>query len=329
MTELRSTSALKRIAFIGGAIIIASAALQCLVFFNSWQDPIKFFNNRRSQSAEFQLESTWHENGLILRSLRIEGRRDRHGHGPTVEFDAYYCIPEERNRPLPAFVLIGGLETGREAIQVIARRPAVAELGAFFTLDYPYEGPIYFEGLEILPHIPRIRQALFDGVEAIRLAVDYLETQEGIDQQRIVLLGVSLGAFYVVAAGGVDDRPAAVMSFLGGGDLRTLLEWNLRRTDFFSSRLMSSPAAVLAAWLIRPMEPLRLVGRISPRPYIQVSARGDYMIPEANALALYNAAEEPHSLIWIPATHLMPGMEDIIDKMVAVAGTELGKWGLL
>lgn len=311
------------------ALILTIIGLLWVVFFPVWQDPMRFFDNRRSKAVEFQVDSAWTHDGISFRSLRVQGWRSPGNSSTAVEFDAYFCRPQQEKGLLPAFVLIGGFRTGGEVIQIIARRPYIARLGAFITLDYPYTGPEEFSGLDILPYVPRIRKGLFDGVESIRLALDYLDREEGIDTSRIVLLGVSLGAFYAVDAGGVDPRPDAVMAFMGGGDLKSLFEWSLQRTGYVRNRFLYVPLAELISLMIRPLEPKRLVGRIAPRPYIQVSAENDVMVPESNALALFEAAGEPRKLIWIPAPHVLPGMQELIEQMITIAQRELTELQIL
>jgi dienelactone hydrolase len=300
----------------------------CTVLLPAWRDPVKFFTARRSETLEASVDTLWHENGLTLKSLRIEGRRNRQRPGTAVSFNAFTCQASGQDTVRPAFVLMGGIRTGRDAIRLISKRPEIAEMGLFITLDYPWDGPRTFKGLQIVPHIPGIRRALFDGVEAVRLAIDYLEEQPGVDPERIVLLGGSVGAFYVVNAGALDHRPAAVVAFMGGGDLGLLFDHNLRHNGYTSSRLISSTAGNFLALLLRPLEPVRLAGAISPTPFIQISATEDERIPEECAVALFNSTEEPHKLIWIPAIHVLPHMDELIEQMMTVARNELIDLGL-
>ena len=293
------------------------------------QDPVDFFERRRSERFTVRVDSTWHEGDLLLQSLTIEGYRNRDGSGHAVIFDAYSCQPQDNPGPLPAFVLMAGIRTGRDAITLISRRPEIADMGVFLTLDYPYQGPKSFKGLQILPHVPRIRRALFDGVEAARLSIDYLEQQPGVDRERIILLGGSVGAFYVVDAGAVDPRPAAVVAFMGGGRFALLLDWNLRHGGHVSSRILSAPLAWFTALLIRPLEPTRLVEHIAPIPYIQVNATEDERIPAASAQALFNASQSPRELVWIPAVHVLPHRDEVIEQLMTVALRELDELDLL
>ncbi len=295
------------------------------------QEPAAFFQARRSVRWEARVDSTWEEGGLVQQAVRISGFLDAGERGPdppAVAFDAYYSRPADRTGPLPAMVLLGGIRTGRDAMRIIASRPAIGRIGAFLTMDYPYDGPRSFRGLEMIPWVPRVRESLLDGVEATRLALDFLEEQEGVDGDRMVLLGGSLGAFYVVDAGALDPRPAAIISFMGGGGLTSLLESNLRAGGHVSSRLLSVPMAAYLGLLVRPLEPARLA-HLMAAPYLQVSATDDERIPRENALLLFEAASEPRRIHWMESAHVLPHRDEIIEEMIGIGLEELRRLGLL
>jgi dienelactone hydrolase len=293
------------------------------------RDPVRFFEARRSARFEVAFGEVEAREGALVQPLRVSGFRRSSGATPEVAFDGYWSRPAGASPPGLAVVVLGGIRTGREVMRLISARPETARLGVFLTLDYPYNGPRSFRGLEMLPWIPRVREALFDGVEAVRLAVDFLLTRPEVDPARIVLLGGSLGAFYVVDAGALDHRPAAVVAVMGGGRLTALFEVNLRSGGYVGTPLLSVPAAGLLGLLVRPLEPTRLVPLISPLPYVQISATGDERIPEANARALFEAAREPKKLVWMESAHVLPGREDVIEEMIARALAELRTLGLL
>ncbi|TKJ39827.1 hypothetical protein CEE37_11155 [candidate division LCP-89 bacterium B3_LCP] len=304
-------------------------ALSWFFIYSRQPDPVEFFEKRRSQKIQFDVESSWHERGSQMKSLRIEGFRKSGNFDYDVTFDAFECKPQDVQELLPAFILIGGINTGRDAIHIIAKRPEIARLGVFLSLDYPYDGPLHFEALDFIRNIPRIKKSLYDTVEAVRLAIDYLESLDYVDEEQITIIGVSLGAFYSVFTGGVDDRPQAVISVMGGGHLRSLFDWNLRRSGHLSSRLLSFPAAVLATWMIRPLEPVDYVSHISPRFYLQINGTKDEMIPRFSALTLYDSAKEPKKLVWVDSWHIMPDTEDLIDQIIAITYEEFRAVGLL
>ncbi|MFO7767668.1 MAG: hypothetical protein R6W82_01745 [bacterium] len=302
------------------------------VLLPAWKDPAAFFTARRSVRWEARIDSTWQEGPLVQQSLRISGFLEEDPpaeHRPPVAFDAYYSRPAGTEDPVVAMVVLGGIRTGRDAIRIIGDRPSVGRVGAFLTMDYPYSGPRSFRGIEMLPWVPRVREALFDGVEAVRLALDFLEAQPEVDPARMVLLGGSLGAFYVVDAGALDSRPAAIVSFMGGGDLTALLESNLRAGGHVPTRLLSVPLAAYLGLLVRPLEPTRLAHRMSPTPYLQVSATDDERIPRENARLLFEAASEPKRIHWMEGEHVLPHRDEIIEEMVRIALDELRRLGLI
>lgn len=302
------------------------------VLMPAWKEPIAFFEARRSVRWQVRVDSTWQEGPLVQQAVRISGyltEDPTEDSGPAVAFDAYYSRPAADPGPFPALVLMGGIRTGRDAMRIIAERPAIGRIGAFLTMDYPYGGPRSFRGLEMVPWIPRVREALFDGVEATRLALDFLESREGVDPDRLVLLGGSLGAFYVVDAGALDERPAAIISFMGGGDITSLLESNLRAGGHLGTRLLSVPVAVYLGLLLRPLEPTRLALRMAPTPYLQVSATDDERIPRKNARLLFEAASEPKRIHWMESAHVLPHRDEIVEEMIRIGLEELRRLGLL
>ncbi len=54
-------------------------------------------------------------------------------------------------------------------------------------------------------------------IDDIRAAITFAGERGGLDAGRLALLGVSYGGAIAVAAGGVDDRPAAIISIVGYG----------------------------------------------------------------------------------------------------------------
>jgi dienelactone hydrolase len=299
------------------------------VFGPALRDPVRFFEARRSQRFEAVVDTTWQAGGAEVRSLTVRGFERDGDEEPSVRFEAFLVVPQGPEAPFTSFVLAGGLRTGREAVRFITDRPAMARRAVYLVTDYPYEGPRTFSGLQFLYWLPEIRQALFDAVEAIRLCVDVLVSEPAADPDRIVLLGASFGAFYAVDAGGLDERPAAVIAFMGGGGLAGLLDWNLREGGYTGSRWLSAPAAWLTSLTIRPLEPVRLVGRIAPRPYVQINATGDSRIPEESALKLFEAASEPKRLVWMQTRHVLPHLEEIIQEMFEIAMSEAEALGLI
>jgi fermentation-respiration switch protein FrsA (DUF1100 family) len=86
---------------------------------------------------------------------------------------------------------------------------------------------------------------------------------------------------------------------LGGGDLRSLLRANLDDFGWFAR-----PASWLGEALTCPLEPLRYVGDIAPRPVFMLNATADPAIPTRCSELLHAAAGKPKTVRWIEAGHV-------------------------
>ena len=242
---------------------------------------------------------SWEEDPIVLSDSGRAWEVSLHGEHLSVQ--GRVRAPAGEGRRWPALLILGGLRTGRRTVDYIDTFEQGAEV-LLMALDYPYEGPkSNLSWSEILGLIPRIRGPCFDTPAALLLAVDYLRRRPEVDPNRIVLVGGSLGAIFVPAAGAQDPRPAAVVMIYGLGDLRRLLEGALE------GRL---PLPSVVAWmgdrLLGRLDPVHTVPRISPRPLLMVNALGDERIPSACVTALHRAAPGPCTKVWLPISHASP-----------------------
>jgi fermentation-respiration switch protein FrsA (DUF1100 family) len=133
------------------------------------------------------------------------------------------------------------------------------------------------------------------------LAVDYLLARPDVDPDRIVLVAGSVGALFAPAVAATDSRIAAVVLLFGGGDIQSLLN-HIAREDL---AWFTRPGAWLGKALTCPVEPLHHIGAISPRPIFMLNGTEDLGIPEHNTRLLFEAANEPKTLRWIDAGHVV------------------------
>jgi fermentation-respiration switch protein FrsA (DUF1100 family) len=75
-------------------------------------------------------------------------------------------------------------------------------------------------------------------------------------------------------------------------------------------------AVWLASELYYEFEPTRYIAAIAPRPLIMVNGRDDPQMPVRAVRALYDAAREPRSLIWLKTGHLLPTNKKLIRALV-------------
>jgi hypothetical protein len=212
----------------------------------------------------------------------------------------------------PLAILIGGHETGRDAIGLLQDTRGVAVAA----LSYPYRGSSHPKGLAFVGSVPAIQQGIRDTPAAILLALDWLAAEPWVDPHRIDLVGVSLGAPFACVAGALDPRFERVWSIHGAADPRLLIEHSLRRkVPSDSLRSMASSLASLLAYGDR-LAPEKWVARIAPRPFLMVNASDDERLPRAAVLSLYESAREPKELHWTEGGHVRPRKAEVIAGLV-------------
>ena len=247
------------------------------------------FSAMRGQLGKVELIDEEVRDGYIYRSIRSRSSKD-------ILFSARLKIPENTDKPLPAIIILGGLRTGSMTVDYIRQTTDMI----IMAIDYPYEGKK--ENLsvtEFMLALADIHRAVLNTPPAVILGVDYLRTRDDVDQKRITLIGGSLGAFFVPAVMAADTRIDAAAILFGAGDLQALIRNEID---------MPFPLPHLGAWaasvLLAPVEPLKYVADISPRPVFILNGRSDHRIPMDLAEKLHEKAKEPKEIVWIEAEHL-------------------------
>lgn len=231
-----------------------------------------------------------------------------------IEVSACLKAPAGDGGRYPAMVILGGLRTGSRTIDYLEGTSGIVLLA----LDYPYRGKKQDLGaLEFARSLPRIRRAVIETVPAVLLGVDYLLTRDDVAPERILLVGGSLGALFVPAIMAVDGRIAAAAILFGAGDLERLGRANIDAPAF-----VTVPACWALAVLTSPVEPLKYVADISPRPLFMLSGTFDPRIPVRCSRLLHGAAREPKTVRWIDAGHVTVYSKEFHEQV----GRELVEW---
>jgi hypothetical protein len=213
-----------------------------------------------------------------------------------IKTAGFLKVPAEDGALHPAFLILGGLRTGRKTLDFIQNTRGIVMLA----LDYPYEGRTEkMSAWEFIGSVPRIRRAILDTPPAAMTAVDFLLERDDVDPGRIIVIGGSLGAFFVPAHAAIDDRTAAAVMIYGAGDIQSMLA-----ASHEIPRAIRGPAAWLGAVLVSPVEPLKYVDDISPRPLLMINGIQDPRIPTRCSRLLHDAAREPKTVRWIDAGHV-------------------------
>jgi len=271
------------------------------------RDPTPRFLARRSRLVAAVVETSARTGADVVERVRL-----RSASGLGVELAIKRPLEDGTPRRRPLVVLLGGLETGRDAVDLVAdtRGTVIA------ALSYPYRGATALHGPRVVLAVPAIRAAILDTPPAILLSLDHLLAQAYVDPRRVELVGVSLGAPFAIVAGALDPRCRRVWSVHGAGDLRRLLDAGLR------GRIAAAPPrAALAALAYLcgagpSVAPERWVGRIAPRPFVMVNGLDDERLPRRAILELYARAREPKELVWVPGPHVEPERRQVVERLL-------------
>ena len=225
-------------------------------------------------------------------------------------------VPATIQGPLPAAVLVGGLKRGRR-VAGVRGLDAIARNAIIVSPDYPLDPHRRaWRGSALIPSLARVRPAAFDAIASVPLLLDYLASRTDVRADALFLVGSSLGAPVVTIAGAIDERPRAVVVLYGGGKIGSLVAHTLAHDG-------ERPLPPWQAWLaghalavwIAPLEPVRYVAGIAPRPLLLVNGSDDTMIPRRNVLALYDAAGVPKDLRWTAGEHVQPDEDVLIQRL--------------
>ncbi len=230
--------------------------------------------------------------------------------------------PRGKGTTYPAIILLGGKATGKYAVDSALDIENVV----IVAVDYPYEPRETYSAWTFLADVPAIRRALVDMMPSVMLVTDYLWERPDVDTSRIIMLGYSFGAPFVPCIMANDRRPAVAAMVYGGGELRTLIGYNVAR---YEGPFAGKAVGLLAGLLLRPVEPLRFVASIAPRPLLMINGTHDEQVPRRNAELLFAAAREPKKQVWLESKHVRPDNPELTKKIVATLKAELARNGML
>ncbi len=141
-------------------------------------------------------------------------------------------------------------------------------------------------------------------VNDVRGAMEFVQAQEGVDANRIGLLGHSMGGATAIMAAAQIPQARAVVAESTYASLEDNITNGVRQV----AGLPPFPFAPLVIFFgqqeagldMTAVRPVDDIASISPRPILIVHGELDETIPVANAHKLYEAAGEPKELYVIP-----------------------------
>lgn len=256
-----------------------------------------FYETRGTYQDVVTLDS-WESGESGVRLLQFRNHR-----GDAVA-NAYFRRPFALDPDYRIVVIYAGAKTREKILTLVPDRPDVVLIG----VQYPYESRKGFLDHLRWPH--DVRQAAFRTVAGGMLAVSFLQLEEKLDIERLVVIGVSVGGPLATMHGALDERVPIVVLIHAGGNLPAQVLAAAKR------RWLAGPAAAVAAIFFDSFEPLHYIDRIAPRRLIMIAARQDMLLPVENVEELYARADEPKEIIWTESGHVRSKNTDLIADII-------------
>lgn len=210
--------------------------------------------------------------------------------------------PEHESRG--ALILVHGYMMQSFAPLLLFAEPLARQGIDIYYLTLPYHmkrAPLgtWSGQLGLSSNVVRTVNAFRQGVMDVRSLISWIQRER---KQPVILAGLSLGAFTCCMAAVVDDRPAGLISLLGGADLSGIV---FAGNSFYLVRQGMLKNGVGAADLERywrGISPGNFQPKL-PREHIQmVAGEHDPIITPENATTLWRTWGEP-DIAWLPCGH--------------------------
>jgi dienelactone hydrolase len=156
--------------------------------------------------------------------------------------------------------------------------------------------------LTITDDLPKNRTVLLQAVADARTSRLWLRDR-GYREDRIAVMGISLGGHVAALAYGADPGFALGAFVLTGGDIADLLWNDSRETRWIKRKLVKRGVTFEEIRkLCVEVEPLRYARPWRGPGVVMAAARRDKIVPPANVRALRTALGSP-PILWLDATH--------------------------
>jgi len=281
------------------------------------RDNRKFF--RRTAGGIAHVETAVTARNETSRTERFTIRATR-----KFSLTGYIRVPEPAGRKYPACIVLGGLFTGKEIVDLVCDIPGIEPV-IIATMDYPYGGEKRIKPRQVVPAVPAIRRAAMNSVRGVLLMLEMLLRRPDVDAGRIHFVGVSFGAFFGMAAAACDPRIRSVASLYGGGRIHKLIATNLP----YRIPLVNAVIGRLSQWIVYPVEPLRYARHIAPRPLLIVAGSDDERFPRDCAQALFDRAGAPRDIVWFTSRHVQPARNELTRELAETYAAWMKGRGLL
>ena len=207
--------------------------------------------------------------------------------------------------PRPAVICLHILGGGFELAQLQCTALAARGIPAlWFKLPYYAERGLP-GGTKALAADPKLfAQAVAQGVEDVRRAVDVLASRSEVNPQEIGIMGVSMGGILAATAAEQEPRIARAVLLLAGGDLLSIVH-HAHETRPLSELIRRLPPASRAEVesALRQIDPLEHAAALRPRAaqgrVLMMNAAEDEVVPRACTEKLATALGIGDRVVWL------------------------------
>ena len=128
----------------------------------------------------------------------------------------------------------------------------------------------------------------------LRRALDFLLQQNGVDKNRVAVVGHDFGGMYGVLMGSVDQRPTHYVIMAA---TPRFSDWYL-----YFPKLEGAARAEFISQMSE-LDPITHVANLAPAPILFQFSTNDFHVLRERAQEFFNAAREPKELKWYDAGH--------------------------
>lgn len=220
-------------------------------------------------------------------------------------------LPAQAAHPLPALIVLGGVETGAGVLDLLEPEEAVL----LATFEYPYAGPRKFKFPRTLIDAHAIKKAAGRTPAFVSALARALRARPGVDPAKVCVVGASFGAPFVLRAAADDPDIKCIVIVEGFADVKGTAAARMRR--LWKKRLgpLTRPSAWLLSRLLslylRPPRPENDAARLrADQRVLFIEAAQDTIIPASSRDLLWRSllgSQARLSRRVIPGEHLMAG----------------------
>lgn len=154
----------------------------------------------------------------------------------------------------------------------------------------------HYIGRDVTMDIESLRQAVSD----VRTVTNWLAQRPEVDNNRIGIVGISLGAIILHLAMGQDSRLSAGVALEGGGDLASLYRNSAEIA--LNGHPNEIPLSKAQLKRLSTVDPASYADQNRPRRVLMIQAARDLNVPPSNAIYLWNALGHP-PIQWVDTNH--------------------------